>query len=245
MKNVNFFYRNKIIPIDFEQFNKLSEYFSIIDNKQNYEMIYLLSEFDYSQFLSEESINSFFYYFQNQEIGINNLNVIDLNYLSYKFKVNGLKEKTDRYIDFHYQELIEEFISYHLEEKSHETTNKNLRKYEEIFKEHFFEYLSDDRLFQLPITVLHRLIINIFNETQGENEKDQKIKIIEFLIKFANDKNYLATLLINDLKLKDEELMYIIDKMKDNNDIFDFQFVRSSLFQIFNYIFKFMKKQEE
>ena len=110
MKNVNFFYRNKIIPIDFEQFNKLSEYFSIIDNKQNYEMIYLLSEFDYSQFLSEESINSFFYYFQNQEIGINNLNVIDLNYLSYKFKVNGLKEKTDRYIDFHYQELIEEFI---------------------------------------------------------------------------------------------------------------------------------------
>ena len=181
-KRVNFICFNKVYPIELSIFNKHSNFFS--ESKEIYEQegtFEILSSYDLCTNHTKESIEMFLNYCQDHEYIIEVSNVVSIEFLSRKYFVEELSNITKQFIEEHYEEVIEYFLS-----------NKEAKspKYEELVSTHFAEYSTDDRLYQLPISTLYRIEQQFIQEMKKDNDetnskriKTQSRIIIDFLIK--------------------------------------------------------------
>ncbi|KAK8848021.1 hypothetical protein M9Y10_019074 [Tritrichomonas musculus] len=194
----NLTYKDKSFPIDYVLLKRNSEFFQINNNKYKYkENIPLLEEEGNSDF-PLYSIQEFVRCCQNQQIEINPSNIFYLKYLAKKYKVQSLEETTNDIISSNKGQLALESLLFTLSYNSTlhfvETADE-----ENIISSNFDQFMKDERLFQVPIPILYRIVQKYyldFYNTNNSNEQsvnnastnDLKDEFSAFLFKLL-DKN--------------------------------------------------------
>lgn len=211
-KVVNFTAFNKIYPIQLSLFNKHSDFFTpkkIQEITESELYLELFDEFDFSSAHSEESITLFLQYCQDHPIKLTINNVISIQFLSNKFLVTDLKKESENFIEYHYKEIIEQYL-----------TNKKeiLPIIEKLISNHFMEYSNDDRLFSMPISTLCRIeeLFWINEEPETRNDANlRKKSIIDFLIKTVIFINNDSKIFIEKIKFDQELISYFLEQMNN------------------------------
>ena len=147
-----FVYKNKKYPFKFDYFKYASNFFSANKEKilKTKEIDLLDSETEKSLkiSISENAITDFINYAQGQKISVNNENVIALNYLSNKYEIEILKNKTTQYIGDNINDVVLEILNLHQNEPNFDT-----KPYEEIVTSYLNKYITNDLFLSLKIQV--------------------------------------------------------------------------------------------
>ena len=221
-----FIYKNKKFPIKFDFFKYSSKYF--LENQkllENSKEIQLVDKEDEDNLhFSDDSIQNFIKFVQNQDVFLSNENVIDINYLSKKYEVLDLIEATNEYISSHQQELILPIFSIHQNDTSFETST-----YEDILSTNLIQYINDELLLDLDVSILNRIL----TKYQLKNSKDKNIEknklIIDFLFKCLDKHGRKASVLFSNVDFGELRNKYVNRLITDYSQNFDFYFINPSL----------------
>lgn len=155
-----FIYHNKKYPFKFDFFKYSSKYFQKNQEEiqQNQRLQLIIDGYEDQIDLSDSTIQTFINYVQCNEIQLNNENVIGLNYLSTRYEVPTLIKYTDEYINEHHSELVLELLQHNLILHNQSEKKIDSSKLEEILSFHFDFYLEDERLLNLNVPTLYRII---------------------------------------------------------------------------------------
>ena len=220
-----FVYKNKEYPIKFDYFKYTSEYFSELENKKRINLLDPETEGNID--FSDSTVQDFIDFVQNKEIILSDENVFGLNYLSNKYEVHKLNKITNEYI-FSSNPLF--FLDFLIEYQNHNNNNIDLSKYEKIISVHIEEYINDDRLLQLDLQTLYRIIKEYFINEKGKENFNRK-QVIDFLIKVLDKEGRRASILfefVDFCEYRKEYLQLLTDKY---SDIFDFQYIKKALIE--------------
>lgn len=91
-----------------------------------------------------------------------------------------------------------------------------------IIGEKLNEYLNDERLLNLPIAAIDRILKNHLNSKNDKNENDQ---IIQFLFKCLDKHKRKASILFLNIDINNQPKDLIIRLINDYSDIFDFNMI--------------------
>lgn len=219
-------YNKKPYPIDFSILKKYSFYF--YENRKNYkncnEINFSKEDFD----VSEESFQNFISFCQIKKYQINNSNVFDLYLLSVRFIVKELNQQTKDYIVKNHSELIFQSIFFKIEmmgKKKDEIINDSdlfsLKEEEEIISSHFFEYIEDPRLLDIPVKQLYNIINNEKFSMNKLNSSQQK-QFTDFLFKCLDRYQKDASILFLNLDIEKQRIDFFSRLKNEYSEIFDF-----------------------
>ena len=242
-----FVHKGKQYPFNIELFKISSNYFSKNENylEQN-KYIDLLDHSDASNLdINDETINNFIQYIQRNPIQIHNQNVIALNYLGHKYEIDELIESTEEYISNHHSELSLDYLTFHPEESSDNTSF-----YENTISEHFQEYIDDDRLFNLNIPTLYRIFKKYQEAEKSKNQKQQQTdKIFTFLFKCLDKYGKSASVLFDGFEFDKIRPDFMNLLMTKYSQVLDFHYMNSNILKLLykneNELFVLLKKNEE
>ncbi|KAK8838946.1 hypothetical protein M9Y10_032406 [Tritrichomonas musculus] len=219
-----FIYKTHKYPIKFDFFKYSSDFYS--KNRHELEMnkgIQLIdTNLEEIIDLSDETIQLFIKYIQNDEIDVNNHNVCALNYLDNKYEVSTLIESTDEYIVNNNKNIIFEILLNHQKDPS-----INTKTYENIISQHLQMYINDEQLLNLKTPILYRILDNYFNEQEEKEIENDDIFnfLFNYLDKFGRDASVLFSF-VNFLNPKIEHLSRLLNEYLK---IFDFHFINLSI----------------
>lgn len=217
----NFIYKSKKYPVSFDSIKINSNYF--YDNSENFkdENIELHLEID----IEEDTINSFIDCCENKAFKVNDSNVFHLDYLSKKYDVPELSKLTKEYLynsntNLAFQSLL---FKYQFQKNKNSISDDELQNFdtsneEDIIGHRLNEYLNDERLLDLPIPVIDRILKKYLIENNDQN-------IIEFLFKCLDKHKRKASVLFLNIKMENQSNNLIIRLINDYSDIFDFNMV--------------------
>ena len=237
LKGTNFFiYKEKLFPFNIVVFNCFSQYFT--SNQIQVEpnsTIKLLEDTEDTINLSEESINDFINYCQNQQIKLNRSNAPALRKLSKKYIVPSLLEATEQFITSHRHDLVVEYLNMKTSDNSFDTSD-----YEDMISKNMLEYIKDENLPSLPIPVLHRIVSQYVKKNRSEhqnfNDKNhtaQPPEFIEFLMKCIDRRGREASVLFDQVDICDNARGVIDRLLKETPDKFDFHFINRNHMKTF------------
>lgn len=218
--NTHFFvYKNKKYPFKFDYFKYGSKYFSA-NQKELEEMktIQILDDHENDTSITEDVINKFIKFIQSEKIQLDNENVIGLNYLSQKYEVKILEEKTSEYIGNHQEELVIQ----NLIDKQNQQ-NFDTKIYENIISNNIIKYIDDPRLLSVKIPVLYRII-----QKTNLNEKYIE-KLIEFLIKCLDKYGKNASVLFDNISFGKLSRQYVNLLINEYSTKINFEYIASNL----------------
>lgn len=245
MNQVYFLYNNKRYPFNFKLFREYSGYISRtygenIEQNENY--IDLLSEFDYCKELSDDSIKTFICFCQNQVFNLTTTNVIDVKFLSIKYDVPSLTNKTNKYIKKHYTKIVDQFLSTDIDKKE---CDPIFHIYENLISDNILFYLTDHRLLNLSINKIYRILYEYSKQEITDQKRKENIdcQLVEFLIKYVKIHGNDASFLFSIIKIGYKGSMLLNDKLSQCNDFIDFKHVEWTIFQNINYMNIKQKKQ--
>ena len=219
-----FVYKNKQFPIKFDFFRISSKQFANnqinIDQNQNIHLV--VDESEKNLNLSDKSIQSFIKYIQHQDTFLNKDNVSGINYLAKKYEVLSLIKATEEYINEHHSELILPSFLIYQNDPSFDTSH-----YETILANNLEQYLNDDRLPTLKISILYRVFEKY--SKSGENKNGYNDKLFDFLFKCLDEHKKEASVLFSFVDIENSRSGHLIRLLKNYGDVFDFHFINSSL----------------
>ena len=140
-----------------------------------------------SEAIPAETIECFIKYCHRETISIDETNVVFLNHLSKIYKVATLEKYTDEYISDHSEELSIIILNLF-----NEKNEKIATKYEGIVSSQFLKFIDDERLLNLGIASLYRILSkyefqrrmkNNEKFVKSDNEDETELKIESFLFK--------------------------------------------------------------
>lgn len=215
-QKINFIFLSKTYPIELSIFNKHSKYFLNENEICEYETnINLLNDFDIYEIHTEESVTEFLKYCQDQPHELRVNNVISIQALSTKYNVELLQKDANLFIEKHYNEIIEHFLS----------TKKAITPiHEALISTHLIEYSQDTRLFELPISSLYRIQqLFLYNIKKEENPNTDQItiqnrSIIDFLIKTVITLEYNSFIFISGNEFNQEQIEYLDEQILNIED---------------------------
>ena len=224
--NKNFIFKGKSYPIDFTLVKKNSNYFyERRDEFKNVKDIQLTEELID---ISEDSIPVFISSCHNESFEINDTNVFSLHQLSVKYEVPYLISLTDDFIKKYDKTLIFRSIQYKYQLKtknSSETTNvSSLEKDEEYIASNLFDYINNDQLLDLPISVLYRIINNSKLDINKLNETN-KNQLIDFLFKCLDKHGKKASILFLNLDVENQRIELFSKLNNEYSNVFDFNMI--------------------
>lgn len=223
-----FVYKNKKYPFKFDYFKYASNFFSANKEKiiKTKEIDLLDSETEIISkiSISENVITDFINFAQGQKILLNNENVIALNYLSNKYEIETLQNKTSQYIGDNLHEIVLDILNLDQNEPNFDT-----KPYEEIVSSYLYKYIKDDRLLTLKIPVLYRIFTQYLAD--GKNKENQKDEIIEFLFKILDQKGQEASVLFNLIPFGTRNQECVTRLITKYSSIFNFQFITSQIIE--------------
>lgn len=221
-----FVYKGKEYPIKFDYFKISSRYFS--ENQQEIEkseFIQLIDEDALNFELSEKNIQLFIDYVHRQKIPIDNDSVLTLNYLSKKYGVNSLTKSTENYIRSYYKEISLNVILFFQNDSNFETET-----YETVISENLENYVSDDQLLSVNLSILYR----IFGKYAQINDmKIKESKIIDFLFVLLDNFGSLASPFFEFVDFGNIKTKYLNLLFTKYSKKFDFHFINSSSLKSF------------
>ena len=150
-----FIYRNNKYPFKFDYFKYASKYFTQNEEEllKTKNINLLDNETENKLAITDQTIKDFINFVQSKKISVNNENVFHLNYLSNIYEVITLSEKTSEYISNHQEDLVLQILEAHQNDVKFETTT-----YEDIISKNIEKYLKDERLLNIKIPILYRII---------------------------------------------------------------------------------------
>lgn len=211
-----FSYKNKQFPFNMRFLDAHTSYFQEHRNEIQQDNTILIKD-DPSIQLSDDSINDFINFCHYQKIDVNNINVNSLHYLSKKYKVQSLYEETTNYILSNRKDLV---LDYLLLEPNDEEATADFIQYEELISQDLAHFIDDDKMVQLPIPVLHRIISKSPNIDQGLLEK--------FLLKCLTQIGQKASVLFSAIDVKKISSECANKLLNEYEDIFDFHFINKA-----------------
>ena len=239
--SINFIYQNKIYEINLNLFNNFSNFFLINENKTK--NINLFTEFENCFGFSDEIVNEFIHFFQNEEININFSNVMQLHYLSQKYHVIKLTTKTEKFINSNYKELVNKFLT-NITQKNIQISNPS--QYEEIISNHISEFLSDKRLMMLPMQNICRVLGLISRNFKIQDQKNEIIEreIIDFLFEYVKHQGIRNSFLFSSFEIGKANQEYFFKKYIQESDNVDMHMFEPKLFQSLYFILEKKKDAE-
>lgn len=224
--NKNFVYKGTKYPIDFNLIKNNSNYFyERRDEYENIEDIQLTEEL---VGISEDSIPSFISSCHVDSFEINNSNVFSLYQLSIKYEVPSLISLTEEFIKTHDKNLIFQSIQYKCQlqnKNSNEETNPiSLEDDENYIANNFFDYIDNEQLFNLPISILYRIINNPKLDINQLNETN-KNRFIDFLFKCLDKYKKKASVLFLNIDLENQRISIFSKLINEYSNIFDFNMI--------------------
>ena len=220
----HFIYSNKKFPIKIDLFKNSSEIFAQnqIDINEN-KIIQLVDDNLAETFtLSDESIQNFIKYVHRQDTILNNDNVIGINYLAKKYKVNSLIKATEEYINDHHHEILIPIFLINQNNSSFDTS-----AFENILSENLDQYIDDDRLLNFEIPVLYRVLEKYSKSEKCQNGLNQNV--VEFLFKCLDKHKRKASVLFTFIGIEKIQSEYLQRLLTKYSEVFDFHFINSSL----------------
>ncbi|KAK8890760.1 hypothetical protein M9Y10_035545 [Tritrichomonas musculus] len=223
LPETNFFvYKQNKYPFNMKIFCELSNYFSsnsIIP--KNNQIINLIDEYDGIIELSDDSIQDFVGYFQHLRITFKKETVSSILMLSKKFMVPHLIQAAEKYISNHKEDFLIQFIAI-----NQEHPNFNTEPFEEMISKNLIEYIQNDQLLSLPITIIHRVLTKYQLKNQNQ---ESSIPIIDFVFKCFDKYGRAASVLLEHIDFGKEPTVYL-KKLLDNkySKIIDFHFVNNA-----------------
>ena len=224
--NKNFIYKGKSYQIDFSLVKKNSNYF--YKNRDQCKNIHDIEITEELIDISEESIPAFISSLHNDSFEINESNVFSLNQLSIKYEMPNLISLTDEFIKKYDKTLIFRSVQYKYQlqkQKTNNTTNSvDLASDEEYIAANIFDYINNDQLLNLPISILYRIINNPKLDINNLNETN-KNQLIDFLFKCLNKYKKEASILFLNLDLENQRIEIFSKLINEYSNIFDFNMI--------------------
>ena len=224
----NFVYKGKKYPIDFILILNNSNYF--YERREQFTDIEDIQLTEELIDISEDSIPSFISSLHYESFEINESNVFSLNQLAVKYEVPSLISLTDEFIKKYGTDLIFQSIQYKIQlqkRKPNETTNSIfLEKDEEYIASNLFEYINNEQLLKLPISILYRIINNPKLNINQLNETN-KNQMIDFLFKCLNKYGKKASILFLNLDVENQRIEIFSKLTNEYSEIFDFNMINS------------------
>lgn len=219
----NFVYKGKEYPIDFTLIKVNSNYF--YERRDQYENVKDIELTDNELIdISEDCISCFISSCHNDSFEINCTNVFSLYQLSVKYEVPSLTSLTDDFIKKHGKELIFKSIQYKCKLQNQTTNLIDFKKDEEFISLNFFDYINDEQLLNLPISVLYRIINNSKLDINHINETN-KNQLIDFLFKCLDKYKKKASVLFLNLDLENQRIEVFSKLINEYSNIFDFNMI--------------------
>ncbi len=201
------FFRGKNIRLISILYNIIKFYFYKCANQ--YKSIEDIEIPDQPINISEESFQTFISACQNDFFEIKDSNIIELHHLSISFDVPKLTWQTNEYIKTHNEDLVFKLIQYKIH-LNKENRAIDLANEEIMIASHFFKYVNNSNLAQLPIPNIYR-IINIVKMQINQMDNIKQSQFIEFMFKCLDIHKKEASVLFLNLNLKKiNKVIYLI-----------------------------------
>lgn len=222
-KDKNIAYEGKKYPIDFSLLKKYSNYF--YKNKHEYKFTDDIEINPDGYEISDESLQMFIKFCQNEPFDLNDENVLTLLHLSNQYDVALLSDLANQYISKNQSPLIFRSILFKLLNQKPDS-NINLTTEEDIIASHFFDCINDEQLLMLPIPVLYR-IINKEQLNINSMDLTKQGQFIEFLFKCLDKHKRVASILFLNIDIENERVDILPRLLNFYSDVFDFNFINS------------------
>lgn len=218
-------YKEKKYPIDFSFFKKYSNFF--YENKDKFKSTKDIELQLDNYEVTEDTILMFIACCQNEPFEITDANAFSLYQLSIQYKVSELNNLTSIYINKNKKTLIFQSILYKIQNQN-SMVNFDLSNEEKIIASNFFEFINDDKLTSLPISVLYRIINDkVLNlKTMDTTHQTQ---LFEFLFKCLDKYKKPGSVLFLNIDLETERIDLLIRLLRDYSSIFDFNLINPKL----------------
>lgn len=213
-----FNYKGHSFPFNFDLFKIYSPYIKRIQTKiEQDKCINIIDENEEDNIeLSKEIIKDFIKFVQLEEIGLNDTNVLKLNYLADKYEITALIDYTINYIRKHQKNVIFEML----------LTRQNDPKYieyENIVSNDILYYINDPKLLSLNFPIIYRICNKIIT-----NQKFQNDDVIEFFFKCLDTYGQIASVLFENVDFTNLNTKYLKLINEDYSNIFDFHYINST-----------------
>lgn len=213
-----FIFNNHKYSFEYNLFKENSNYFEQNLFLKNIKDINIINEYESNSIitLTEDSINNFISYCQNQIYKITRENVISLNYLSKKYEVQSLIDETNEHISHYLNDILVQFL---LQISNRHSTND--QKVEKQISKNLNKYLADPLLLLIPVPFMYRIIENHHNK----NDSD----LIQFMFSYLEKQGRKSSVLFSLIDLKNDQIDVLYHLNTEYSDIFDFSFINSSI----------------
>lgn len=208
-----FTYKKKAYPFNIVVFNLFSQYFDKRQNLSTVEIKILEDNEEDNLNLAENAIEDFVNFCQNQPINITQDNFITIHKLATKFIVPSLIHATEAFFYANRQQLIDEYLS---SLKDQQDMNPN--EAEEIIANDFSKYVNDERLLELPLPVLQRIMAKYQLKSSIEPPE-----VSDFLFKCLDKYGRSGSILFKGFDFGYSNCQIIRNLIKNYTDKFDFE----------------------
>ena len=239
----SFVFRGKNYPFDFELFKQNSNYF--YNNRQfleNVDIINIISKEDENSInISDETIHNFIRCCQEEFIDIDVSNVIQLQFLAYKYDVPQLIKITTKFITKNEKFLVIKSLLFKSKFQNDDDKNlkfldtsneeliisSDLNKYidnEDI--QHSDHLIDDEQLLELPISVLERIVNKFIMQS---NSRKNSNNLIDFLFSCLDKYGKNASILFSYINFEHQSIDVVNRLINEYSDVFDFNMINSTL----------------
>ena len=180
--------------------------------------------------LSEESIQAFISSCQNEPCTIEKSSVIQLQYLAKKIEFTELIQFTDKFIEDHSEDLIFEtliFKTNKMNKTNCSSSHFDTSKEEKFISEHLSEFIQKEKMLELPIPLLYR-VLKLFFESQ-HNKDELRSGLTDFLFKCLDKYGRSASVLFNLIDFKEQRNELVNRLIKNYLTVFDFNQINQTL----------------
>lgn len=224
-----FIYNEKKYPFNMFLFRCFSNYFNSNENQcEENRYINLQNKSDDYIKYSESAIKDFINYCHNHQIDLSKDNVPTLYNLAKKFKVPSLLTITEKYINDNGKEFVVDFLKMKQENKNFE-----IKEYEEMIAKDLADYIKDNQLLSLSISVLYN-ILKIYSSKKDTNnyniskKSEEQLRVIDFLFRCLDHFGRDASVLFENIDFGNLCMDVFQKLFKEYSDIFDFHFINSN-----------------
>lgn len=219
-----FSYKGEKYPIKFDFFKISSNFFS--KNQEMLEQTQIIPLIEESEEenveMTKENINNFIDFVQHKEIPINKENVISFNYLATRFEVRSLIDITNDYITRNRKEIALDILINHQSDSKFDS-----KPYESIISRNLSFYIKDERLVELNIPILDRILKEYFQKYRNPKEIKEMKEINDFIFRCLDKHGKSASSLFTYADFGEFRNEYLNKLLNEYSDIFDFHYINS------------------
>lgn len=224
----SFVYQNNLYPFNFDLFKTASKFFSKNQNQLLAQtIINLENDFFPISGLSPDIIHTFISFCQGEKYQLQRTNISALYRLSIQYEVPSLTNKIEEFVSEYYEDIINSVFT---------KQNPLTELHEKILSEKLLKFVNDQRLFQIPIHNLYRIVNRYhreYRQKQQNNTQEADEKIIDFIFECFDHIGIESIILFDHISFENCSIKFLNQKIQKYSYLMNFD---SSISTKFNKI---------